>query len=412
MTVLRIAHVVRRLVFEEWGGTETVVWNTACRQLQTGLEPEILATAALSRPGTEVCAGIPVHRFRYRYPYFPMTGAAAAALDRKGGNPCSQELERALLNGRYDIVHIHCGGHLAAAAGHAAHRLGIPSVLTLHGGAGVIPPEELAEMLRPLRHKFHYGRLIDLCRRIPRDPLCAADYLICLSRAEKEHLALKYPGKQIFLLPNGIDVDRFRQEVPLPLREQARFGIPAQRRIILCISRIDYQKNQLALLDLLPQTADTHLLLIGPVTAGWYHNAILERVRKLGLEGRVTIVPGLPPSSPLLPAALRNAYAFILPSRHEPFGIAALEAWAAGVPLLAAATGGLRDIVQDGENGLLFAHDSPAQLLDAWRRLESSERLRRHLVTRAGEAVEQYRWPRIVERLQDIYRSASAAAAE
>ena len=46
MTTLKIAHVVRRFTFDEWGGTESVVWNTALQQRAMGLEPEILTTAA------------------------------------------------------------------------------------------------------------------------------------------------------------------------------------------------------------------------------------------------------------------------------------------------------------------------------------------------------------------------------
>ena len=85
--MVKIAHVVRRLVFEEWGGTETVVWNTVLHQNRTGMEPEILATSALSVPGEEVREGIRIRRFKYFYPYFPMPENARLALDKKGGSP-------------------------------------------------------------------------------------------------------------------------------------------------------------------------------------------------------------------------------------------------------------------------------------------------------------------------------------
>ena len=112
--MLKIAHIVRRFVFEEWGGTETVVWNTALNQRAQGLQPEILATAALAVRGDEVRDGISIRRFPCFYPYFPMPGRDALALDKKGGNPYSLPLFRALKQGNYDIIHIHCGGRLAA----------------------------------------------------------------------------------------------------------------------------------------------------------------------------------------------------------------------------------------------------------------------------------------------------------
>lgn len=93
---LRIAHVLRRFTFGEWGGTETVVWNTVLQQRSRGVEAEILSTAALSVPGEEVRDGIPIRRFRYWYPYFPMTAQTRRELDKKGGNPFCPGLFRAL----------------------------------------------------------------------------------------------------------------------------------------------------------------------------------------------------------------------------------------------------------------------------------------------------------------------------
>ena len=84
MTTLKIAHVVRRFAFDEWGGTESVVWNTALQQSAMGLVPEILTTAALATTGEELRQGIRICRFPYWYPYFPMTDATRIALDKKG----------------------------------------------------------------------------------------------------------------------------------------------------------------------------------------------------------------------------------------------------------------------------------------------------------------------------------------
>ena len=93
----------------------------------------------------------------------------------------------------------------------------------------------------------------------------------------------------------------------------------------------------------------------------------------------------------------------MLPSRHEPFGIAALEAWAAGVPLAAARTGGLRDFIRDGENGLFFQLDSAASLLEVWRKMEDPD-LRVQLVQNGLKDVRRFTWSALTERLAGIYR--------
>ena len=103
---MKIAHIVRRFSFDEWGGTESVVWHIARQQKSQGLMPEILCTAALDKVGCEVVDGITIKRFPYFYPYFPMPAKDRLALDKKGGNPFSLSLLKALKNGNYDIFHI------------------------------------------------------------------------------------------------------------------------------------------------------------------------------------------------------------------------------------------------------------------------------------------------------------------
>ena len=73
---MKIAHIVRRFTFSEWGGTESVVWNIALQQKAQGLTPEILCTAALDKAGVEIVNGITIRRYPYFYPYIPMPPAA------------------------------------------------------------------------------------------------------------------------------------------------------------------------------------------------------------------------------------------------------------------------------------------------------------------------------------------------
>ena len=102
MTELKIAHVVRRFAFEEWGGTETVVWNTAKHLKKHGIESVICATRACSAAGDELRDGILIRRFDYFYPYWPLSSAARKALDKKGGNPISG-IPRRVLSSRHIV---------------------------------------------------------------------------------------------------------------------------------------------------------------------------------------------------------------------------------------------------------------------------------------------------------------------
>ena len=394
---MKIAHIVRRFTFSEWGGTESVVWHIAKQQKAQGLQPEILCTAALDKVGMEVVDGITIRRFSYLYPYFPMPVRDKLALDKKGGNPYSPRLINTLKNGCYDIFHIHTGGRLANTALRVAKKLAVPTLMTLHGGSCAIPQQEMELMLKPLKHKFSYGGIVDRLCRTRKTPESQADVLLALSREEVEKLKKRYPEKQVELFPNGI----LHRELPEAGVFRKKYNIPDDKKLLLCISRIDYQKNQKILLKLLQKHTDTHLLLIGPVTAAWYRDEILGDAEKTGVMDQLSIIPGLPPDDPALLQALKAAYCFILPSRHEPFGIAALEALDAEVPLIASAVGGLKDFLVDGKNALLFEDNNAASLLEAYNKIEL---LRNDLIANGTTTAQEYNWQNIAEKLTDLYR--------
>ena len=394
---MKIAHVVRRFSFSEWGGTESVVWNIAKQQKAQGLTPEILCTAALDKVGTEVIEGITIRRFPCFYPYFPMPEKDRLALDKKGGNPFSPELMKALQKGKFDIFHIHAGGRLANYTLRLAKKISVPALMSLHGGSCAIPQQEMELMLKPLKHKFSYGGIVDRLCRMRKTPESQADVLLALSREEVEKLKKRYPEKQVELFPNGI----LHRELPEAGVFRKKYNIPDDKKLLLCISRIDYQKNQKILLELLKKYDDTHLLLIGPVTAQWYLDEILTEAENADTKKRLTIIPGLPPDSIELLKALKTAYCFILPSRHEPFGIAALEALDAGLPLIASVVGGLRDFLFDGENALLFEDNNVDSLLKAYNRLDS---LREQIIAGGRVTAAEYNWQSISAKLTDIYR--------
>ena len=394
---MKIAHIVRRFTFSEWGGTESVVWHIAKQQKAQGLQPEILCTAALDKVGMEVVDGITIRRFSYLYPYFPMPVRDKLALDKKGGNPYSPRLINTLKNGCYDIFHIHTGGRLANTALRVAKKLTVPTLMTLHGGSCAIPEQEITLMLKPLKHKFSYGGIIDRLLQLRKAPESQVDILLTLSKEELLKLKKQYPDRRIELFPNGI----LHRELPDVGDFRKKHQIPDEKKLILCISRIDYQKNQKILLKLLKKHTDTHLLLIGPVTAAWYRDEILRDAEKTGVMDQLSIIPGLPPDDPALLQALKAAYCFILPSRHEPFGIAALEALDAEVPLIASAVGGLKDFLVDGKNALLFEDNNAASLLEAYNKIEL---LRNDLIANGTTTAQEYNWQNIAEKLTDLYR--------
>ena len=402
---MRTAQIIRRFAFSEWGGTESVVWNTSRALQEKGNPSEIFATRALSPAQDEVKNAIQIHRFNYRYPRFPLSKEKIRALDKKGGDPVVPGLQKALRKGEFDILHCHTMGRMAATVRAAAKQLHVPYIMTLHGGYFDVPPAELQQMMKPMKGTIPYGNIIDRLfgRRV--DALKLANGIVCVGENELQPAKEHFPDKPVIHLPNGVNYQYFHDYAGSDFRKQT--GIPQGHKILLCVSRIDYQKNQLMLPEVLALLGEPwHLVFIGAPTAEWYVDKLREKISLMNLSDRVTILKGVPPDSSLLPAAYHAASAFLLPSLHEPFGIVVLEAWSSGTPVIASPVGGLKTLIRDGETGFFApaegSHEEWAALV---RKLDEDADLRGRITEAADvEVREHYSWDIITDRLLDFYQ--------
>lgn len=405
---MKLIQVPRRFVSNEWGGTETSILQTSRALRALGDEVQIFTSLALSDQRQQVIEGVPVHRFPYQYPFFGLSKQARRDMDKKGGNLLSWSLLWALLREpQVDLLHAHSGKRLGAAVRTAARLRGIPYVLTLHGGHFVVPPREMSQMLAPINHKIEWGRIPGMLlgsRRVLQD----ADAVLCVGVDELEAARQALPSHRVELMPNGVDCAGFAHGDGRAFR--AHFGVPQGRQLLLCVSRIDYQKDQLALVDaladLLPDYPNLHLALVGPVTVEHYHARLLQRIKQLKLEQRVTLVPGLKSTDPMLAGAYHAADIFCLASRHEPFGIVILEAWAAGVPVVANRIGGIPSFTEDGVDCLHSTPDDPGSLRQRIANLLDDPQKAKQLAA-AGQrkARSQFDWSIISQRLRHVYQS-------
>jgi glycosyltransferase involved in cell wall biosynthesis len=94
---------------------------------------------------------------------------------------------------------------------------------------------------------------------------------------------------------------------------------------------------------------------------------------------------------------------FVLPSIKEGFGITILEAMARGVPVAASKTGGIPELIVDGENGLFFTKDNPSSLTDAVRRIFDDEALREKMIKGGWKTVIKFTWNKTSEETEDVY---------
>ena len=416
---MRIAHVLRRLSFDDWGGTEQVVWNIAKAQKEAGHEVRLFATTALwrgldddrregrdRRDGSlEVVDGIEIVRFRPIYPWWPMPQALVDELDRKGGNPFVPGLGKALCEWKPDVIHCHAMARIAELCLRTAQKLTTPNsqlstktVVSLHGGGANIPGEEAKSLMAPTRGRLPWGKAIDILmgwtRRVPED----FDGIVCVGEDEAE----KYRGRHdhVMYLPNGVDCRLFEGMA----RESLAPLMPKTSLSLLCVARIDRQKNQMMLVEWLARNPQATVRLVGPVTQPDYRAEIEARAEQLGVSGRLSFAGALKPASEELLREYANADVFVLPSRHEPFGIVVLEAWAAGLPVVASDVGGLgRLCAAHPEAAVTFSPGDIDALDDALRRVGGDAALRGRLSAAGRAAASESDWRKLAKRVVDFY---------
>jgi Glycosyltransferase len=170
------------------------------------------------------------------------------------------------------------------------------------------------------------------------------------------------PGP-IAVLHNGIAPRAWRVGARRVAAARARYA-PDGSPMLLYFGRLEYEKGVQDLIAALPRIRRSHpgtrVLVAGTGTAS---DMLVATARTHRVRRSVTFLGHLPDDE--LVALLSAADAVVLPSRYEPFGIVALEAAAAGAPLVASTAGGLGEMVVDGETGVSFIPGDVAGLARA-----------------------------------------------
>jgi glycosyltransferase involved in cell wall biosynthesis len=283
---------------------------------------------------------------------------------------------------RFDVVHGQSeGSYLVYEALAAARRRGIATVLTRHS---------------VLRNKPAVARsfLISLTRLLTR----RADGLIAVSRSCAEE-SRGFLGL-IRVIPNGVDTAEFRPMSAERSRLRAELGFADDAIVLGFIGRLHTTKGIPLLLEAFEQlrreNSRLKLLLAGP---GPLRPVIEARARASSGTMRL-----LEPQSYNRVAPLLNAFdVFAFPSKGEAFGISLLEAMACGLPSVALGRWGVRELVADGQTGLLA--DGPVDFCKKLGLLVSDVDLRRRIGAAARQAVEsRYSWPMIAAETVAFYR--------
>ena len=335
------------------GGIELHLRDLALALRAEGVDARIVTTTR----GGDLVDGVPVHRVRV--PLAPVSGFAYTP----GG---LRVLAREITAQQFDVVHAHASvvSPVAYAGALAGARAGLPTLITFHS------------MLH--RASFLLGASESLFRWTTGRIVLTAVSAVVANQA-----ARWIPGASVGVLPNGIDA-RFWRATPRSARSDEILFVSAMR-----LSR---KKRPLRLVRAFAESVrfvsgapSMRLIVAG---AGPERADMIRLAAELGVADRVELPGQL--SRDELRSLYARAHAFVLPSERESFGIAALEARAAGLPVIGMLASGVRDFIRQGTDGLL-ARDA-AELTRFISRLALDAPFREYVLHRNTAAAPPYDW--------------------
>ncbi len=298
--------------------------------------------------------------------------------------------------GQADVIHAHWAIPTGPAAVLAARKLGVPSIITMHGGDVYVNPEQGYDF--PTRWYV---------RPALRWTLRHAGALTAITEDCRQHaLRAGAPADRIRLVFNGTDLRRFS-----PAENGDRRGPRFGPNMIFACRQLFPRKGIRFLLEaaaqLKPRFPDLKVVLAGD---GFERPELVRLADNLGLGADVTFLGWVPNTE--LPPYYRAAAVSVIPSLEEGFGIPAAEAMGCEVAVVASDAGGLPEVVEDGVTGLVVPRGDSTALAQAIGCLLADPE-RRRVMGQAGRAraLRLFDWDRSAEQFEQLYREVAARTA-
>jgi glycosyltransferase involved in cell wall biosynthesis len=253
--------------------------------------------------------------------------------------------------------------------------------------------------LVPARHRWAVRCLLGGALR-------RAQRIIAVSETTRGELLARYrlPASRVVVVPEAAAPHFTPPPPPTLAAARARYGL--DRPYVLFVGFLEPKKNLGVLLEAVARLrragvwGETELVVVG--APGWGPDPA-RRAQALGLEGAVRFMGAAPDAD--LPALYGGALAFAFPSLWEGFGLPALEAMAAGAPVVASNRGALPEVTA---GAALLVDPAPGPLAEALERLLADPGLRERLRLAGLARAAQFSWERTARETLAVYRAAAA----
>lgn len=368
------------------GGIAHVVSELSRALAQEGNEVEVITALEDDLPERENSHGVTVHRVAPYHGrplnFFAWVHQLNLAMLEKGVRLGRED--------RFDLVHAH--DWLVAYAGRGLkHVFQMPLIASIHA----------TEFGR--NHGLHNDE-----QRYIGEVEWSLTYeawtVICNSRYMQEEITgvFNLPPDKLAIIPNGIRPEAFQVPAPDPAL-RLRYAEP-EERIIFFIGRLVREKGVQVLLEALQKLRE-RIPHVRAIIAGQgpYAEELHRLALHLGLDRQVTFAGYVDEQT--RNQLYAQADVAVFPSLYEPFGLVALEAMAAGTPVVVSDTGGFAETVEHGVNGIRVAVENSSELAGQLLALLNNPDLGRRLARQAlKDTAESYSWFSIARQYEEIYQ--------
>ncbi len=225
--------------------------------------------------------------------------------------------------------------------------------------------------------------------------------VICCSNYMASHInyVLGTPLANVIVIPNGIDKSKFERELDLSTL-RGRFAT-SDEKLVLFVGRLVYEKGAHLLVESIPTVLREMNCKFVIVGEGYMKEQLVARVKELGLGSKAFVTGFLDEQTVL--GLFRVSDVVVIPSLYEPFGIVALEAMAAGAPIITTALGGLAEIIDHEKTGVKV-DPNPESIAWGIVKLLNDRPNAQQLAKEAyRKVVSDFGWQTIAQRTREVY---------
>lgn len=289
----------------------------------------------------------------------------------------------------YDIIHVHLASSPALTAVIAGCLLHKPVIVKLGGG------KVIGDIDSSSRTWFGRLKLYILKKGVDR-------FIATTREIEKQLEASGLEQVKIVTIPNGVNINEYAPADAAGKTRWREENKSAGQIFLVYAGRLEPEKNLSAFITAFSQAVKScqalHFLIIG---SGSEEALLKQLTARLALEQKVTFLGHVKEPALILPLA----DVFVLPSVSEGMPNALLEAMSCGLAVLASAVGGIKDLIQPGYTGLLFAPQDVSQMREVIIRIAGDQALVGRLGKNARLMIEQnHALAKITNQYQQLYR--------